>query len=135
MHVKAKPGLTARLRARKKRKDDAYALKIRELVEARDGHCRYGKDVSPAQRTGCSIGSQWCHLWNKKRSMTRGLPPSARHSTWWTVMLCANHHHDEEQRRLRVRELGTYGCDGQLEWFAIGERDAQHERIEAVDYD
>jgi len=83
--INRKPGVTARVRAAKARKDAAYAKKIRQLVAERDGYCRL-------HGIYCQGPSEWAHLGEKKRFNTRGLPPNERHTTAGSLMLCARHH-------------------------------------------
>jgi hypothetical protein len=115
-------GIVARLRARKKRKDDTYADTIREIVSARDGLCRYGYDVSPGNRfSECRGVSEWAHFGAWKRFKTRGLPPEERHTTAGSLQLCAKHHDDYDHGRLVIVARTPRGCDGPLRYREIGQ--------------
>ena len=107
-------GLT---RKQQKARETREARKVVTAVRAhdveRDGHCRVG---SATDYFGLCWGeSQWCHLWSKKRSMTRGLPPEERHSTIWTCQMCARHHEMEERGELVLQALTSEcGANGTL---------------------
>lgn len=101
--------------------------RIRELVAARDGHCRYAWDVPPTQRSRCQGESQWCHFGAFKRFKTRGQSPETRHTTAGSLMLCEKHHDEYDERRLEIVIAGGDGCDGTLAYFPgwkFGEREA-----------
>lgn len=117
--VKAKPrrrGITAWWRARKARKDKAVADRVRDLVIARDGYCRYGKDVSPAARSACWGMSEWAHVGEKKRFKTRGQAPEIRHTRAGSFTACTGHHRAYDEHRLAVEAITDAGCDGALQY-------------------
>lgn len=108
-------GPTARARARKKRKDAAVADRIRELVFARDGTCRYGSDVLPAERTTCTGRVHWAHFGEMKRFKTRGMAPEKRHSMAGSLCLCHRHHAAYDAGSLKITAQDPdRGCDGLL---------------------
>lgn len=110
-------GIIARLRARKKRKDDTLASEVREIVDARDGYCRYGYDVSPGRRfSQCRGPSEWAHFGDKKRARTRGMAPEERHTTAGSLKLCRTHHVDYDAGRLQIAAQTDRGCDGPLDY-------------------
>lgn len=109
-------GPTARARARKKRRDEAVAETVRALVEARDGHCKYGFDVHPANRSRCGADSQWAHFGERKRFKTRGMDPTYRHATTHSLMLCGPHHDAYDKGLLAITLVTEAGCDGPLEY-------------------
>ncbi len=117
-----KPGPTAKYRASRKRKDDAYALKIRAKVDDRDGYCRLWNDMflrDPYHRGDCDGPSEWAHLGEKTRAKTRGMVPKERHTTADSVKLCKVHHDRLDGRRrprLTIRALTDKGADGPLEF-------------------
>jgi hypothetical protein len=114
--VARKPkGITARLRARKARKDRLVADRIRELVSARDGYCRYGKDVHPSGRDACEGVSEWAHFDGFKRFKTRGRAPEDRHTMAGSLMLCTRHHAQYDQGKLGIIAWdGVALCNGPL---------------------
>lgn len=109
-------GITARLRARKRAKDQRYAAKIRPIVERRDGYCRYFKDWPDFDRQPCEGNSEWAHFGDKKRFKTRGMAPEKRHTTAGSLMLCSKHHREYDAGKLRIVALSAKGCDGGLCW-------------------
>lgn len=112
-------GPTARARARKTRKDGIVAAVVRELVEARDGHCRYGFDVPPTDRTRCDGPAEWAHFGEHKRFKTRGMAPEKRHTTAGSLMLCRAHHRAYDSGELEIdAHYDVDGCDGPLEYDA-----------------
>ena len=116
-----KPGPTARSRASRKRKDDAYALKIRAKCVERDGMCRYWMDTYERCFVAieCSGPSEWAHMRGSTRAETRGMAPENRHSTTTSLMLCREHHNFYDGRRrprLKIRPVTDRGADGPLEY-------------------
>jgi hypothetical protein len=111
-----KPGPKKREKAKRQRQEKSVEQQVRALCVLRDGHCRVANVGSMYLRLGaCDGPSQWCHLWDKKRAFTRGLPPEERHSTAWTCMMCACHHGFEEMHLLKVEPIDdTKGADGVL---------------------
>lgn len=110
MAARTPKGITARLRARKARKDAAVATKVRALVEARDGYCRYGKDMAPVHRTPCRGVSQWAHFGPWKRFKTRGVAPEQRHCVEGSLMLCLAHHAEYDAGRLLIVACDDIEC-------------------------
>jgi hypothetical protein len=107
---KRRPGITAKLRQAKARKDARYAKTIRSQVAARDGECRIGNweahpdDVhaDALESEHCDGVSEWAHLGDRKRFRTRGQAPSLRHTTAGSVMLCTNHHRMYDRGELTI---------------------------------
>jgi hypothetical protein len=115
-------GIVARLRSRKKRKDDTYAAGIREQVAARDGYCRHGYDVSPGDRfSQCSGPSEWAHFGPWRRARTRGLKPEDQHTTAGSLMLCRRCHQAYDSGRLVIIAKSPRLCDGPLRYREIGQ--------------
>ncbi len=114
MLTRRRKGITARLRARKRRKESIVAAVVRDLCVARDGYCRYGLDVSPSFRTPCRGESEWAHFGDHKRFKTRGLSPEERHTPNGSLMLCTRHHADYDAHRLEVTAASDDGCEGML---------------------
>lgn len=115
-------GIVARLRWRKKRKDDAVATKVREEVSLRDGYCRYGYDISPGRRfSRCDGPSEWAHFGEHGRFKTLGMAPEERHTTAGSLMLCRFHHRELHLARLVIVAKTDRGCDGPLRYREIGQ--------------
>jgi hypothetical protein len=115
-------GIVARLRARKKRKDDTVATAVREQVSLRDGFCRYGYDVRPGRRfSECRGLSEWAHFGAWKRFKTRGQAPEERHTTAGSLQLCTKHHGDYDAGRLVIVARTDRGCNGPLRYREIGQ--------------
>lgn len=86
MHMRKKPGVVARARAAKRRKDTTYAAKIRDKVFDRDEFCRLlGVD-------DCSGPAEWAHIEDQQRFRTMGMAPELRHSTGGSMKACRSHH-------------------------------------------
>ncbi len=117
-HPKPKPRRL--VKAAKKRLERVMIGQVRDQCVLRDGFCRFALDVSRA--TGlpliaawldfCSGPSEWAHLGRLKRSRTRGMPASQRHTTAGTMILCRKHHHLEEIGLLKVEYETDRGADG-----------------------
>jgi hypothetical protein len=119
MGIDRKPkGITARLRARKARKDALTAKDVRERVDERDGYCRYAGDayLSGFPVPLCAGSAEWAHFAGSKRFQTRGLPPTERHTTRGSLMLCTKHHRQYDAGTLAIRALTAKGCDGPLDY-------------------
>lgn len=102
-------GVTARLRARKRRKEGPVVKAVRAKCVERDGYCRLmGLGF-------CAGPSQWCHLGEKKRSKTRGLPPEERHTTVWSFMGCEGHHGAYDAGEIGIEPVDAEkGANGHL---------------------
>lgn len=103
-----RPGVTARLRARKRRKEAPVVTRVRARCVDRDGYCRL-MGVSP-----CAGPSQWCHLGDKQRFKTRGQAPEVRHTVEGTFMGCEKHHGEYDRGELEIIEGTTDGAEGPL---------------------
>lgn len=135
--VRKPKGVTAKYRAKRKRKDDAVAGVVRADVDERDGYCRIGMSRSGDQAMmspgdaiviglyqdawggKCAGSSEWCHMHVKRRSQTRNQAPEVRHTTAHSFKGCQFHHdcYDGRQSpRLFVTALTSKGADGPLKF-------------------
>ena len=117
---KKRPGITARLREAKARKDRAYAATVRDRVIERDGHCRYGKDVASHERSECRGPSEWAHINDWQRFKTRGRPPERRHATQGSMMLCQRHHELYDDGHIEIDYWEPHYCDGHVSYWENG---------------
>lgn len=96
MHMRKRPGITARARAAKRRKEGPVATLVRDACVDRDGYCR-------VMGIGfCAGPSQWAHLGQMRRCHTRGLAPERRHTEAGSLMLCEYHHGQYDAHRLAI---------------------------------
>lgn len=99
MHMRKKPGPTARARARKRRTDTTYAATIRIKVFDRDELCRLiGVD-------DCAGPEEWAHWGEHQWFKTRGLPPEQRHTTGGTFKSCRSHHQRYDAGEIAIEAL------------------------------
>jgi hypothetical protein len=104
-----KPEPRRKVKARAQRAEQTVKRRIRALVAARDGYCRVAGMLK-----GCDGVSEWAHLEDQRRSLTRGMAPAERHTTRFTAMLCTAHHRQYDAHKFRLQFL-TYECaDGPI---------------------
>jgi hypothetical protein len=89
---------------------------VRADCVARDGYCRYGRDLSNFD--SCRGPSEWAHYGDKKRFKTRNQDPEVRHTTKESLMLCRKHHRMYDRGTLLIELLTDAGCIGLLR-FAL----------------
>lgn len=107
-------GPRAKDRAKRRRADSAYALKVRADVDERDGYCRF------TGLTRCAERSEWAHLEDKKRARTRGMEPEERHTTAKSLKACAHHHRLYDAGKIQIA-MTERGADGPIR-AQLGER-------------
>lgn len=113
---------------RTKRRKDARERTVigstREECVGRDGYCR----LAGVARLGPCFGpSEWMHLGDYRRSLTRGQDPTERHRRDKSLMGCRRHHALYDGRdyvngsRLTITELTERGADGPLRFELDGQ--------------
>ena len=108
-----KPQPRKKVKARRARVESKVAQAVRALVAARDGDCR----LRVLDFGGCRGESEWAHLNENRRFLTRGMAPEKRHSTEGSLMLCTGHHDRLDGRarpRIDIQPLSSHGADGRL---------------------
>ncbi len=102
-----------KVKARRARVESKVAQAVRALCVLRDGDCRlHGIGFGD-----CGGESEWAHLNEHRRFLTRGKAPEQRHTTEGSLMLCTTHHarlDGRERPRIEIRALSSHGADGRL---------------------
>lgn len=113
-----KPTPRAKLKARAQRAESRHAQQVRAQVGERDGDCRLGDPSLWLIFGACEGESEWAHMPEKRRSKTRGLPATERHTTAGSVRLCSWHHAKVDRRGPRpwidMQPATSRGADGPL---------------------
>lgn len=93
---------------------------VRELVEDRDGHCRFGpaqSDVLYLMFGSCNGPSEWAHLEEKRRGRTRGMEAEERHTTGGSAKMCQRHHQAYDAGEFKGAFRTQRGADGPMVWY------------------
>lgn len=111
--------------ARRRRRAEAKVIaSVRPEVAERDGWCRLvGRGSLVREMFGeCRGDSQWAHYGERKRSLTRRMPPEHRHDRRFSLMLCFAHHDAYDHGPLEIEALDPAAvCDGRLRFSQGGQ--------------
>jgi len=105
--------------ATKRRREQRILTRVRNLVQDRDGHCRFGRwgqDVFAGVFGLCDGVSELAHLGDSRRFKTRGQAPEIRHQTAGALMLCTRHHRMLDAHEIAIEELTERRADGPLQF-------------------
>lgn len=111
----AKPLKRKTVKAKQDRAESVVKVSVREQCVERDGYCRFSKDI-PSELADCRGLSQWAHLEDKRRARTRGMEPTARHTTEKSAMLCARHHRDYDAGLFWILFMSPIGANGPISY-------------------
>lgn len=109
--AKTGPKPKRRIRVKPRSREERTTVEtVRAACVTRDGRCRGTFEGFPHD---CRGPSEWAHLHRKRRSKTRGLAPTVRHTTLDSLMLCRTLHQLYDAHKVGI-ECGGHGCNGPL---------------------
>lgn len=132
MTAHPKPEPLARVRNRKRRRDQTADKVTRELVRMRDLDCRFPKEA----REWWPCRGPWtrAHLGEFKRFKTRGKPPEERHRVDQSCGLCAGHHADYDAGELAITFTTHRGADDPMEFRSFRRHGGYGLKPEVIGY-